>query len=95
MMLVCSTVPYVPLQMVRAVGEHTFQPKIGFKTRYGIASANPFHTGTVAASALVRSLSLQILTSITEELKSQTSCNQYNITSVNWRGRKTPLFLTK
>ena len=42
--------PYVPLQMVRAVGEHTFQPKIGFKTRYGIA-ANPFHTGTVAATA--------------------------------------------
>ena len=42
--------PYVPLQMVRAVGENTFQPKIGFKTRYGIA-ANPFHTGTVAAGA--------------------------------------------
>ena len=42
--------PYVPLQMVRAVGESSFQPKIGFKTRYGIA-ANPFHTGTVAASA--------------------------------------------
>ena len=41
--------PYVPLQMVRAVGENTFQPKIGFKTRYGIA-ANPFHTGKVAAS---------------------------------------------
>jgi len=41
--------PYVPLQMVRAVGENTFQPKIGFKTRYGIAS-NPFHTGTVGAS---------------------------------------------
>ena len=41
--------PYVPLQMVRAVGENSFQPKIGFKTRYGIA-ANPFHTGTVAAS---------------------------------------------
>jgi hypothetical protein len=35
--------------MVRAVGENTFQPKIGFKTRYGIA-ANPFHTGKVAAS---------------------------------------------
>jgi hypothetical protein len=34
---------------VRAVGENTFQPKIGFKTRYGIAS-NPFHTGTVGAS---------------------------------------------
>ena len=42
--------PYVPLQMVRAVGENTFQPKIGFKTRYGI-SANPFATGTVAAAA--------------------------------------------
>jgi hypothetical protein len=33
--------PYVPLQMVKAVGEDTFQPKIGFKTRYGMAS-NPF-----------------------------------------------------
>ena len=36
--------PYVPLQMVRAVGENTFQPKIGFKTRYGVAQ-NPFATG--------------------------------------------------
>ena len=33
--------PYVPLQMVRAVGESSFQPKIGFKTRYGMV-ANPF-----------------------------------------------------
>ena len=33
--------PYVPLQMVRAVGEDTFQPKIGFKTRYGLVN-NPF-----------------------------------------------------
>jgi hypothetical protein len=33
--------PYVPLTMVRAVGENTFQPKIGFKTRYGMV-ANPF-----------------------------------------------------
>jgi hypothetical protein len=33
--------PYVPLQMVRAVGENTFQPKIGFKTRYGMVQ-NPF-----------------------------------------------------
>ena len=33
--------PYVPLQMVRAVGEYSFQPKIGFKTRYGLI-ANPF-----------------------------------------------------
>jgi hypothetical protein len=38
--------PYVPLQMVRAVGENTFQPKIGFKTRYGMV-ANPFAEGTV------------------------------------------------
>tara|TARA_B110000879_G_scaffold70877_1_gene98945 strand:+ start:1758 stop:3038 length:1281 start_codon:yes stop_codon:yes gene_type:complete len=37
--------PYVPLQMVRAVGENTFQPKIGFKTRYGLV-ANPFAGGT-------------------------------------------------
>ena len=36
--------PYVPLQMVRAVGENTFQPKIGFKTRYGLVS-NPFAEG--------------------------------------------------
>jgi len=40
--------PYVPLQMVRAVGENTFQPKIGFKTRYGL-TANPFAEGTTAA----------------------------------------------
>ena len=39
--------PYVPLQMVRAVGENSFQPKIGFKTRYGL-SANPFAEGTTA-----------------------------------------------
>ena len=38
--------PYVPLQMVRAVGENSFQPKIGFKTRYGLV-ANPFAEGTV------------------------------------------------
>jgi hypothetical protein len=41
--------PYVPLQMVRAVGENTFQPKIGFKTRYGIV-ANPFAEGTTAGN---------------------------------------------
>ena len=37
--------PYVPLQMVRAVNDGTFQPKIGFKTRYGMV-ANPFAEGT-------------------------------------------------
>jgi len=38
--------PYVPLTMVRAVGENSFQPKIGFKTRYGMV-ANPFSSSTV------------------------------------------------
>jgi hypothetical protein len=41
--------PYVPLQMVRAVGENSFQPKIGFKTRYGMV-ANPFAQGAVEAA---------------------------------------------
>jgi len=39
--------PYVPLQMVRAVDTSTFQPKIGFKTRYGLVR-NPFATGALA-----------------------------------------------
>jgi len=45
--------PYVPLQMVRAVGQDTFQPKIGFKTRYGI-QANPFaeSSGSSAAASI-------------------------------------------
>jgi len=42
--------PYVPLTMVRAVGENDFQPRIGFKTRYGMAS-NPF-VGSDAADGL-------------------------------------------
>ena len=47
--------PYVPLQMVRAVGENSFQPKIGFKTRYGLA-ANPYAAaGAVAAGDTVNS----------------------------------------
>ena len=41
--------PYVPLQMVRAVGENSFQPKIGFKTRYGMA-ANPFADAGAAST---------------------------------------------
>ena len=41
--------PYVPLQMVRAVGEDTFQPKIGFKTRYGLIR-NPFAESSAQAS---------------------------------------------
>ena len=46
--------PYVPLQMVRAVGQDTFQPKIGFKTRYGIV-ANPFAEGTTAGLGRLQS----------------------------------------
>jgi len=45
--------PYVPLQMVRAVGQDSFQPKIGFKTRYGI-QANPFaEIGASGANAVI------------------------------------------
>jgi hypothetical protein len=46
--------PYVPLQMVRAVGENSFQPKIGFKTRYGII-ANPFAQGTAQGAGALTS----------------------------------------
>ena len=45
--------PYVPLQMVRAVGPDSFQPKIGFKTRYGIV-ANPFAEGTTQGVGRLR-----------------------------------------
>ena len=45
--------PYVPLQMVRAVGENSFQPKIGFKTRYGLV-ANPCAEGTTAGLGRLR-----------------------------------------
>ena len=44
--------PYVPLQMVRAVGENSFQPKIGFKTRYGMVST-PFADGTAQGMGLL------------------------------------------
>lgn len=49
--------PYVPLQMVRAVGENDFQPRIGFKTRYGMAS-NPF-VGSTPANGLAAAKSNQ------------------------------------
>jgi hypothetical protein len=45
--------PYVPLQMVRAVGENSFQPKIGFKTRYGMV-ANPFSGGATASDGSIK-----------------------------------------
>jgi hypothetical protein len=41
--------PYVPLQMVRAVGENSFQSKLGFKTRYGMVS-NPFAQGSAVGN---------------------------------------------
>ena len=44
--------PYVPLEMVRAMGENTFQPKIGFKTRYGMVD-NPFVTGENVAGTTI------------------------------------------
>jgi len=44
--------PYVPLQMVRAVGENNFQPKIGFKTRYGL-QANPFAEAGTGDAAVI------------------------------------------
>jgi hypothetical protein len=49
--------PYVPLTMVRAVGENDFQPRIGFKTRYGMAS-NPF-VGATPADGLAAAKSNQ------------------------------------
>jgi hypothetical protein len=50
--------PYVPLQMVRAVGENSFQPKIGFQTRYGLVS-NPF--ANTSEQALITGGTGQIL----------------------------------
>jgi hypothetical protein len=44
--------PYVPLQMVRAVDQDSFQPKIGFKTRYGMV-ANPFANGETAGLGVI------------------------------------------
>lgn len=48
--------PYVPLQMVRAVDTNTFQPKIGFKTRYGLV-ANPFAEGTAQGAGALNAMS--------------------------------------
>jgi hypothetical protein len=48
--------PYVPLQMVRAVDTNNFQPKIGFKTRYGLV-ANPFANGSTQGSGAISAMS--------------------------------------
>ena len=52
--------PYVPLGMVKATGENTFQPKIGFKTRYGLVS-NPFTAITTGANTYFRKLDIRNL----------------------------------
>ena len=54
--------PYVPLQMVRAVGQDSFQPKIGFKTRYGLV-ANPFAGSDVTGTGSITSDGLTALSS--------------------------------
>ena len=63
--------PYVPLQMVRAVGENSFQPKIGFKTRYGlvnnpyVATADPSATAASRANQYYRIFRVDNLHGIT------------------------------
>ena len=54
--------PYVPLQMVRAVGQDSFQPKIGFKTRYGLV-ANPFAGSDVTGTDSITADGLTALSS--------------------------------
>ena len=68
MIVACSTVR-MPLQMVRAVGQDTFQPKIGFKTRYGL-QANPF--AVQATLLLLTVVVLQTTTDTTEGYRLQT-----------------------
>ena len=64
---------YVPLQMVRAVGQDTFQPKIGFKTRYGlVAEFICFHGQIQVIQSLLTVLVTSTQTDITEEYKLQT-----------------------
>jgi hypothetical protein len=45
--------PYVPLSMMKTIGENDFQPRIGFKTRYGLVG-NPFTTNTPGANVYYR-----------------------------------------
>ena len=52
--------PYVPLAMMKATGEQTFQPKIGFKTRYGILG-NPFISNAANANVYFRKVDIQNL----------------------------------
>ena len=72
--------------MVRAVGENTFQPKIGFKTRYGMVS-NPF-VGTTPANGLAS----DEVTNITEKWLYPTFCKIQLIEFI--RGLFRPLYFT-
>lgn len=49
--------PYVPLQMMKSIGENDFQPRIGFKTRYGV-EVNPFASGAAGANPYFRSFAV-------------------------------------
>ena len=53
--------PYVPLQMIRAMGEQTFQPKIAFKTRYGLA-VNPFTSASANSNVYYRRVKIATIT---------------------------------
>ena len=81
--------PYVPLQMVRAVGENTFQPKIGFKTRYGLA---PTHS--LPKEQMLHLV--QMITSTTVEYRSSTLCNNKSwVNQPNFKGETSvsPFFI--
>ena len=80
--------PYVPLQMVRSIGPDTFQPKIGFKTRYGMV-ANPFvvqSNGTPDAEALTASRNQYY-----RRVRLRTSCDSRS--QINTRGTERSPFL--
>ena len=79
--------PYVPLQMVRAVGENTFQPKIGFKTRYGIQQ--PIRQKVKPKDWVDSELTPTVTT---EESAVKTSCDIGSLHKDKYRGPEGPLF---
>jgi hypothetical protein len=84
--------PYVPLQMVRAVGENTFQPKIGFKTRYGIV-ANPFANAGAASGLLPITVFNSTRTATTEEFAFSTSCDSFSLQEfIRGTSKRDPFF---
>ena len=80
--------PYVPLQMVRAVGENTFRFKIGFKTRYGIV-ANPF----AEAPPRVSDASASTATATIVASRLLTSCDKYLRVKEVQEGLRTLFFM--